>query len=72
MAKKKQLTAHKVLEFLETLKKQGNDLRKIKFNFRPDRNSDVVPVEEVEEDLFDAKTNNTLESIVIIGDSREV
>lgn len=72
MAKKKHLNAHKLLTFLETLKKQGNDLRKIKINIRPDRDSDVQASEEVEEDLYDAKTNNTLESIVLIGDSREV
>lgn len=70
--KKKALTAHKLLTFLEELKKNGNDLRKIQVNFRPDRDSDVVATEDVEEDLYDSKTNNILESIVIIQDSREV
>ena len=72
MAKKKPLTAQKLLTFLEQLKKDGNDLRKIQVNFPGDRDSDVVQTEEVEEDLYDAKTNNVIESIVLVGDSREV
>ena len=70
--KKKPLNAHELLEFLLKLKRQGNNLKAVTVNFRPDRDSDVVSTEEVEEDLYDSNTNNILESIVLVGDSREV
>jgi hypothetical protein len=65
---KKQLTAHKLLKFLNEMEKQGHDLKKVVINYRTDRNSDVERIEEVEEDLFDEITNNKLESIVLITD----
>jgi len=70
--KMKQLTAKKLLDFLLELQKQGNDLSKIKVNHRADRDADVEVVDDVEEDLFDSKTNSVLESIVIINDAREI
>ena len=70
--KKKPLNAHELLEFLLKLKRQGENLKAIEINIRTDRNSDTMSAEEVEEDLYDAKTNNILDSIVLIGDSREV
>jgi hypothetical protein len=70
--KKKPLNAHDLLEFLLSLQRHGNNLKAIEVNFRPDRNSDVVSTEVVEEDLYDSLTNNILESIVIVGDSKEV
>jgi hypothetical protein len=72
MAKAKLLTAEKVFKYLSKLKAEGNDLKKITINFREDRNSDVHSAIEVEEDLFDAKTNNELESIVFLANTDEV
>jgi hypothetical protein len=68
----KHLTAQEVYNFLETLKKQGNNLEKISINFRTDYNSDVQQIEEIEEDLFDSETNNILESIVFVADTTDV
>lgn len=67
----KQLTAHKLLSFLQTMERQGHDLKKVVINYRADRDSDVEIIEEVEEDLFDEISNNRLESIVLITDKRE-
>lgn len=67
----KQLTAQKLLEFLQTMERQGHNLKKVVVNYRADRDSDVERIEEVEEDLFDEVTNNRLESIVLITDKRE-
>ena len=70
--KTKQLTAERLLKFLVELRKNGHDLSKIKVNHRADRDADVEVVDDVEEDLFDSKTNSVLESIVIINDAREI
>jgi hypothetical protein len=72
MAKRKQLTAMKLFRYLDSLRREGKDLNKITINIREDRNSDTSEAQEVEEDLYDAKTNNVLESIVLIADPREV
>jgi len=72
MAKRKQLTAMKLFRYLDSLRREGKDLNKITINIREDRNSDTSEAQEVEEDLYDAKTNNVLESIVLIADQREV
>jgi len=72
MAKIKLLTAMHLFNYLKDLKREGKDLKKITINIREDRNSDTSEAQEVEEDLYDAKTNNILESIVLIADPREV
>lgn len=68
----KQLNAQELFNFLSDLKKSGTDLSKVNVGYRHDYNSDVEIIKVVEEDLFDAKTNNTLESIVLITDSQEL
>jgi len=72
MAKIKLLTAMHLFNYLKDLKREGKDLKKITINIREDRNSDTSEAQEVEEDLYDAVTNNILESIVLIADPREV
>jgi len=72
MAKRKQLTAMQLFHYLDGLRREGKDLKKITINIREDRNSDTSEAEVVEEDLFDAVTNNILESIVLIADPTEV
>jgi hypothetical protein len=59
------LTAEKLFGMLEQLKNEGNDLSKITITYRYDDDSDVHECTSVEEDLYDSKTNSTLESIVI-------
>ena len=66
MAKKKQLTAAQLLNYLILLEEQGTDLRKVKVNYRKDYDSDVKTIRSVDEDLYDAKTNSKLESIVLV------
>ena len=68
----KQLTAKKLLSYLQKLETNGVDLSNVATNYRHNRNSDVEKVRVVEEDLFDAKTNNVLESIVLITDGTNV
>lgn len=61
-----------LLNKLIDLQNEGHDLAKIDVNYRQDYNSDVVAIEEVEEDLFDEQTNSILESIVLVTDTTEV
>ena len=68
----KQLTAKKLLNYLQKLESNGVDLNKVVVNYRHNRDSDVEKVRVVEEDLFDAKTNNILESLVFLTDTSEV
>ena len=65
MAKKKQLTAAELLNYLILLEGQGNDLNKIKVNYRKNDDSDVKAIRSVGEDLYDEKTNSRLESIIL-------
>ncbi len=70
--KKKPLNARELFDWLDEKLQQGEDLSKVTLNFRADRDSDTTQILVVEEDLFDAKTNRVLESIVFIADPREV
>jgi hypothetical protein len=65
MPKKKQLTAKQLLNYLIMLEGQGNDLKKIKVNYRKNDDSDVKTIRSVGEDLYDAETNSKLESIIL-------
>jgi hypothetical protein len=47
-------------------------LEKIEVNYRQDYNSDVVAIEDLEEDLFDEQTNSILESVVLVSDTTEL
>ena len=65
MPKKKQLTAKQLLNYLIMLEGQGNDLKKIKVNYRKNDDSDVKAIRSVGEDLYDAETNSKIESIIL-------
>ena len=65
------LTAKKLLNFLIDLENDGHDLSKVLINYRFDSDSDVNLCKFVMEDLFDAKTNNILESICLVSDASE-
>jgi hypothetical protein len=66
------MTAKQLKDFLTDLENQGHNLELISLNFREDYNSDIIKIEEVEEDLFDENTNSILESIVFISNTEEV
>jgi|688.fasta_scaffold47386_4 hypothetical protein len=65
------LTAKKLLNFLTDLENDGHDLSKVLINYRFDSDSDVNLCKFVMEDLFDAETNNILESICLVSDASE-
>ena len=65
----KPITAQDLYDFLVELKNEGNDLSQIKVNYRNDLDSDVDQCTYVGEDLFDAQSNNRLESIVFMSNS---
>ena len=67
----KPLTAKKLLDFLIDLEKDGNDLSEVLINYRFDSDSDVNLCKFVMEDLFDAKTNNILQSICLVSDASD-
>ena len=66
------MNAKDLLNKLIDLQNEGHDLSKIQVNYRQDYNSDVVAIEDLEEDLFDEETNSVLESIVLITDTTEL
>ena len=68
---KNTLNAKKLLNFLIDLENDGHDLSRILINYRFDSDSDVHLCKFVMEDLFDAETNNTLESICLVSDASD-
>ena len=66
------MNAQELLNKLVDLKIEGHDLEKIEVNYRQDYNSDVVAIEDLEEDLFDEQTNSILESVVLVSDTTEL
>lgn len=67
MAKKTQITAAELLNYLVELEESGTDLTKVVVNYRDNYDSDVKSVRVAHEDLYDAKTNSVLESIVLVS-----
>lgn len=59
------MTAQQLFDYLSELQNDGNNLSKISVNYRYDYDSDVEQCNYVLEDLFDAKNNSILTSIVI-------
>jgi len=62
--RKKILNAQELYDYLTELQHYGIDLNKISLHYRTDEDSDVELIGGVCEDLFDAETNNKLESIL--------
>ena len=52
------MKAHTLLKFLNDLKANGADLRKIDVLYRYDGDTDEVNVRHVSEDLYDEATNS--------------
>jgi len=67
----KPLTAQQLFNVLSQLKEEGNDLSKITINYRTDSDSDVEVCTFIGEDLYDADTNSTLESLVLMADASD-
>ena len=67
----KPLTAQTLLNFLTNLESDGNDLSRVLINYRFDSDSDVNLCKFVMEDLFDAETNNILQSICLVSDASD-
>jgi hypothetical protein len=66
------MNALTLLNKLIDLQNEGHDLEKIEVNYRHDYDSDVVAIEDLEEDLFDEQTNSILESVVLVSDTTEL
>ena len=62
--RKKILNAQELYDYLTELQHYEVDLNKISLHYRTDEDSDVELIGGVCEDLFDAETNNKLESIL--------
>ena len=62
--KKKIFNAQELYDYLTELQDYGIDLNNISLHYRFDDDSDVELIGGVCEDLFDAETNNELESIL--------
>ena len=67
--KKKILTAQELYDYLTELEDYGIDLNNISLHYRTDDDSDVELICGVCEDLFDAETNNQLESILFYNET---
>jgi hypothetical protein len=62
--RKKILNAQELFDYLTELQHYGVELNNIALHYRTDFDSDVELITGVCEDLFDAETNNKLESIL--------
>ena len=51
------------------LEKEHGNIDHCNINFRYNNNSDVIRLNFLEEDLFDAETNNLLDSVVFMVDN---
>ena len=51
-------------QILKKLEQEYGNIDECDINYRYDDNSDVIRLNHLEEDLFDTKTNNILDSIV--------
>jgi hypothetical protein len=61
------MTAQQLINRIQKMcDEHGVDPRKVEINYRHSNNSDVYPVKHVWEDLYDAETNNVLESISLV------
>jgi len=69
--KKKILTAQELFDYLIELQNYGIDLNNISLHYRTDFDSDVELITGVCEDLFDAETNNELESILFYNNTND-
>ena len=63
------LNAQELFDFLCFVKVDvescGGKLEDVEVNYRYDDDSDVRDISKVEEDLFDAETNDRIESIIL-------
>lgn len=62
--KQKVLTANELLDYLLELKGYDIDLNKITLHYREGEDNDVMLIEGVCEDLFDAETNSIPHSLL--------
>ena len=61
------MTAQQLINRIQKMcDEHGVNPRKVKINYRRTSDSDVYPVKHVWEDLYDADTNNILESICLV------
>jgi len=68
---KKPYTAHKLIkEITELCESHQVDPKNVVIHFRSDRDSYVRTIHQVEEDLYNADDNSTLESIVMFEDPK--
>jgi hypothetical protein len=65
------LTAKQLLQELQAIERFGHDLSRITINYRSNPDSDVEVVTYIGEDLYDANTNNILESLVLMTDASD-
>jgi|TARA_R100000479_G_C6287852_1_gene165403 hypothetical protein len=65
------MKANQLLEFLlkveEMLKPYGRTLKDVDVNYRMSDDSDVEEIDWAGADLFDAETNQIIESIILMG-----
>jgi hypothetical protein len=66
------MTARQLINRIQKMcDEHGVDPRNVEINYRRSSDSDVYPVKHVWEDLYDAETNNVLESISLVTFGRE-
>lgn len=62
--KQKVLNAKELLDYLIELQSYNIDLEKVSLHYREGEDNDIVEIEGVCEDLFDAETNSIPESLL--------
>jgi len=65
------MKADKIIKFLhrveEEVKPYGKTLKDVEINFRRSDDSDVEQIDSIGVDLYDAKKNRIIESVILMG-----
>lgn len=70
---KKPYSAYRLIkEITELCDHHGVDPKDVTILFRDTRDSDPYTIREVEEDLYNEDDNSTLETIMLLNDSRDL
>jgi hypothetical protein len=72
MKSKPYTAARLIKEIIALCAEHGADPKNVTINFRSGRDSYVQTIHQVEEDLFNAEDNSTLETIALFNDPREL
>tara|TARA_Y100001972_G_C7642403_1_gene322763 strand:+ start:1045 stop:1239 length:195 start_codon:yes stop_codon:yes gene_type:complete len=57
-------------KIINRLEKEHGNIDNCEINYRYDKDSEVIRVKYLEEDLYDSQTNNILDSVVFLNNNK--